>query len=57
MADWPVDFPGATDTTPVPDWVLPTLHPAAVLRSRDRDADYGTLVDDLSLARSELGAR
>jgi len=56
MADWPVDFPGSTSTTPVPDWVLPTLHPSAVLRSRDRDADYRTLVDDLTLARSELGA-
>ncbi len=57
MADWPDDFPGATDATPAPDWVLPTLHPAAVLRSRKRDADYGTLVDDLTLARSELDTR
>jgi uracil-DNA glycosylase family protein len=56
MAQWPVDFPGFTSATPVPDWVLPTLHPAAVLRSRDRDADYQTLVDDLTMARSELGA-
>jgi len=35
--------------------VLVTIHPSAVLRSRDRDADYGTLVDDLTLARSGLG--
>ncbi|MBC6450123.1 UdgX family uracil-DNA binding protein [Actinokineospora xionganensis] len=35
--------------------VLATIHPSAVLRSRDRDADYAGLVDDLRAAVSLAG--
>ncbi|MCP2254426.1 uracil-DNA glycosylase, family 4 [Prauserella aidingensis] len=31
-----------------------TVHPSSVLRSRDRDADYAALVDDLRRAREAL---
>jgi hypothetical protein len=35
--------------------VLPTVHPSAVLRSRDRDADYDAFVADLGVAAGLLG--
>ncbi|SDI37241.1 DNA polymerase [Actinokineospora alba] len=35
--------------------VVATIHPSAVLRSRDRDADYAGLVDDLRAAASLAG--
>ena len=37
-----------------PLWVVPTTHPSAVLRSRDRDTDYAALVADLSVAAQLL---
>lgn len=51
LLDWPeqrpVDHP--------PGWVLPTTHPAAVLRARDeRAAAYDALVDDLRKAAEAL---
>jgi uracil-DNA glycosylase family protein len=50
LIDWPEpqqpDPPRAR-----PDWVLPTTHPSAVLRSRSRDEDYAGLVADLVVAR------
>lgn len=30
-----------------PDWTVATAHPSSVLRSRDRDTDFGALVADL----------
>lgn len=38
-----------------PDWLLPTTHPSAVLRSRNRDEDRAALVADLVVAREALG--
>jgi DNA polymerase len=37
-----------------PAWVLPTTHPSAVLRSRNRQQDYEALVADLAVARQAL---
>jgi hypothetical protein len=34
---------------PAPDRTLATVHPASVLRSRNRHEDYAALVDDLRL--------
>jgi DNA polymerase len=46
-----VDWPAERFAVPhPPDWVLPTTHPSAVLRSRDREADYAALVADLRVA-------
>lgn len=50
LQPWP-DVP-AVD--PAPGWVLPTTHPAAVLRSPDRDAAYQGLVADLRVAAAEI---
>lgn len=49
LLTWP------TDELPVkrpPLWLVATTHPAAVLRSRDRDADRAALLNDLQLAAS-----
>lgn len=44
---WPEGF----DLEPPPEWVLPTTHPAAVLRAGgERQASYDALVADLRLA-------
>jgi DNA polymerase len=37
-----------------PDWVLPTTHPSAVLRSRQRRDDFAELVADLRVAAAAL---
>jgi uracil-DNA glycosylase family protein len=51
LVDWPDRFP--VDNPP--DWVLPTTHPAAVLRAQDdRDAVYEGLVADLTVAAEAL---
>ena len=39
---------------PFEGWAVATTHPSAVLRSRDRDADYAALVTDLRVAAGEL---
>lgn len=50
MLDWPEAFP----VSDPPDWVLPTTHPSAVLRSRTREADLAELVADLKVAAAAL---
>jgi DNA polymerase len=55
LADFPAELPGHRQPTHAPSWVLATTHPAAVLRSRDRDADYEQLVADLRVAAEALG--
>lgn len=50
LADWPEAFP--VDTPPA--WVLPTTHPSAVLRSRNRSEDLTALVADLRVAAAAL---
>jgi uracil-DNA glycosylase len=37
-----------------PEWVVPTIHPSAILRSRQRDSDFEAFVADLQVARSLL---
>lgn len=54
LQDWPEDFGGAVRSAFAPEWVLPTAHPSAVLRSRDRDEDFELLVRDLRVARDAL---
>lgn len=50
LVDWPEAFP----VEHPPQWVLPTTHPSAVLRSRDRDRDLEAFVADLRVAASAL---
>jgi uracil-DNA glycosylase len=47
--EWPAE---GTGSSWVPSWALATNHPSAVLRSRQRDEDYATLVSDLRVAAS-----
>ena len=51
---WPEDIGGAARSEHVPEWVVTTTHPSAVLRSRERDADYDLLVRDLDVVRQAL---
>jgi uracil-DNA glycosylase family protein len=48
-SDWPDQFPVARP----PGWVVPTIHPSAVLRAEDRTSTFDGLVADLRVA-SEL---
>jgi uracil-DNA glycosylase family 4 len=50
LVDWPEAFPVRYH----PDWVLPTTHPSAVLRSRTREEDLAAFVSDLKVAASAL---
>jgi uracil-DNA glycosylase len=50
MLDWPEAF--AVRRTP--DWVLPTTHPSAVLRTEDRGQAFDELVADLRRAADAL---
>jgi uracil-DNA glycosylase len=50
LLDWPATFP----VNDPPDWVLPTTHPSAVLRSRNRDEDLAAFVADLEVAAAAL---
>lgn len=49
-----LDWPDGLATPHPPDWVLPTTHPSAVLRSRRRDDDLQALVADLATAAAAL---
>jgi DNA polymerase len=53
--DFPETLPGGHRVHRPPAWVLPTTHPSAVLRPRDRDADYAAFVADLRVAADLLG--
>lgn len=51
------EWPGAVPVPVAPQWVLPTVHPAAVLRAQDdREAAYDGLVSDLRAAAAALSA-
>jgi uracil-DNA glycosylase family protein len=56
LRPWP-GVPGETGTSHVPEWVLATTHPAAVLRSRRRAEDLAALVEDLRVAARALEGR
>ncbi len=50
LLDWPESFAVSRP----PEWVLPTTHPSAVLRTEDRDTAYAALVGDLRVAADAL---
>jgi DNA polymerase len=50
VVDWPESAPGQ------PAWAVPTVHPSAVLRSKDREALFADLVADLTTARQSLAS-
>jgi len=50
VLDWPTTGPGN------PDWALATVHPSAILRGEDREAQFAELVEDLTTARRTLAA-
>jgi uracil-DNA glycosylase len=54
MREWPRDV--GSDEVDVPEWVVATTHPSAVLRSRERQADYAALVEDLGVVAGALRA-
>jgi DNA polymerase len=54
VADFPPELPGHHQPEHPPAWVVATTHPAAVLRSRDRDADYAQFVADLRVVAEAL---
>ena len=54
LQEWPDAFPVEVSEEAQPAWVLPTTHPAAVLRSRNRQEDHELFVRDLAVAREAL---
>jgi uracil-DNA glycosylase len=54
LLDWPAD---GSDVPGQPAWALATVHPSAVLRSREREETYAGLVADLEVAARALTAR
>jgi len=51
-----LEWPSRRDESFAPSWVLATIHPSAVLRSDNREAELQGLVDDLVVAREALAA-
>ena len=51
---WPEDIGGAVRSAYVPDWVVTTTHPSAILRSRNRDEDYAAFLGDLRVVKEAL---
>jgi uracil-DNA glycosylase family protein len=51
MQQWPAAWSAVRHE---PAWVLPTTHPSAVLRSRQRDEDLAAFVADLKVAAQAL---
>lgn len=49
-----LDWPEAFAVHRPPEWVLPTTHPSAVLRSDERDTAFAALVGDLRVAAEAL---
>jgi uracil-DNA glycosylase family 4 len=56
LEDWPEDIGGSVRSEHVPEWVLATTHPSAVLRSRNRDEDFELFVRDLRVAADTLAS-
>jgi DNA polymerase len=48
-------WPAARGIPAPPEWVVPTVHPSSVLRSRQREQDLRDLVADLRVAATRLG--
>jgi uracil-DNA glycosylase len=49
-----LEWPGELSVAAAPEWVVPTVHPSSILRSRQRDADLEAFVADLRVAASLL---
>jgi DNA polymerase len=49
-----LEWPSELAVPAVPEWVVPTVHPSSILRSRQRDADLDAFVTDLRVAASLL---
>ncbi len=57
LLPWPPDgAPAAEDGATSAGWLLPTIHPSAVLRADDREAAYAGLVSDLAVAAGALAS-
>jgi uracil-DNA glycosylase len=56
LEDWPEDIGGSVRSEHIPEWVLATTHPSAVLRSRNRDEDFELFVRDLRVAADTLAS-
>ncbi len=54
IVDFPAELPGHHRVPHPPRWVLPTTHPSAVLRSRNRDTDRERFFADLQVAAAAL---
>lgn len=54
LQPWPDSIGRVPTGEKRPDWALPTTHPAAVLRSRQREQDHELLVRDLVVAAQAL---
>jgi len=50
VLSWPPEVPLSAH----PDWVVPTVHPSSILRSRQRDQDLAAFVADLAVAAGRL---
>jgi uracil-DNA glycosylase len=50
LLEWPDELAHGAP----PEWVVPTVHPSSILRSRQRDADLDAFVADLRVAASLL---
>ncbi len=55
LTGWPDEGPFAGKAEP--EWVLPTTHPSAVLRSRERDEAMAAFVADLKVAAEAIQQR
>ena len=51
---WPEELGGTVTSGYVPDWVVTTSHPSAILRSRNREEDYAAFLQDLRVVRKAL---
>ena len=49
-------WPEAVDVGTPPRWVVPTVHPSSILRSRQRDEDRAAFVADLRVAARMLAS-
>jgi len=53
--DWPSSLPGQThDLDRAPAWVVPTVHPSSILRSRQHHEDLDAFIADLQVAADLL---
>ena len=49
-----MEWPASTPLAAAPSWVVPTVHPSSILRSRQRSSDMEAFVADLRVAAALL---